>query len=64
MLTKSVAIPEDILLWPDNFWCFRNELSNEFLRADDYRVVSRHSDEWLSCTRDGTPPRYARQQQH
>jgi hypothetical protein len=61
-MSGSVAIPEDILLWPDDFWCFRNELSKEFLRGDNYRVVSRHSDEWLSCTREpGMPRRHARQ---
>jgi len=43
--------PDDILLWPDGFWCFRKEFSEEFLRQDDYRVILRHSDEWLSRTR-------------
>jgi len=38
--------PDDILLWPDDFWCFRSELREEFLREDNYRVVSSHSDEW------------------
>ncbi len=43
--------PDDILLWPDGFWCFRKEFSEGFLRQDDYRVILHHSDEWLSHTR-------------
>jgi len=27
---------EDILLWPDGFWCFREEFDREFMRADDF----------------------------
>ena len=38
--------PEDILLWPDGFWCFREEFSPLFLREDDYQVVPHRSDEW------------------
>ena len=38
--------PQDILLWPDGFWCFREEFSPQFLRDDDYRVVPHKSDEW------------------
>jgi hypothetical protein len=38
-MSGSVAIPEDILLWPDDFWFFRNELCKEFMREDNYRVV-------------------------
>ena len=39
--------PEDILLWPDGFWCFREEFSPLFLRDDDYRVVPHKSEEWF-----------------
>ncbi len=39
--------PDNILLWPDGFWCFREELSPEFQRDDDYRVIVHNSDEWL-----------------
>jgi hypothetical protein len=42
--------PDDVLLWPDDFWCFRKEFSKGFLRKDDYRVISRDSDEWLNYT--------------
>jgi hypothetical protein len=33
-------------LWPDGFWCFREEFSPHFLRDDDYRVVPHKSGEW------------------
>ncbi len=38
--------PNDILLWSDGFWCFREEHSKEFMRSDDFRVVEYHSAEW------------------
>ena len=38
--------PDDILLWPDGFWCLRQEHSPEFLRDDNYRVIAHLSDEW------------------
>ena len=38
--------PDDILLWPDGFWCFREEYAPTFLREDNYRVVKRSSYEW------------------
>jgi hypothetical protein len=37
--------PDDILLWPDGFWCFREELDPRFLREDNYRVIPCGSDE-------------------
>ena len=37
--------PDDILLWPDGFWCFREELGPRFLRKDNYRVILCGSDE-------------------
>ena len=54
MLTTSgsIGIPDDILLWPDNFWCFRKEFCKEFLREHNYRVILHHSDEWLSYARE------------
>ena len=32
--------PDDIIMWPDNSWCYREELE-EFGRnkSDDYRVI-------------------------
>jgi len=38
--------PEDILLWPDAFWCFREEYSPEMGRDAGYRVILHHSPEW------------------
>ena len=39
--------PDNILIWPDGFWCFREEFSSEFLRDNNYRVVEHSTDEWL-----------------
>ena len=38
--------PDDILIWPDGFWCYREEFREDFLRGDNYRVVAHLSDEW------------------
>ena len=43
---------EDILLWPDGFWCFREEFSPHFLRSDDYRVIPHQSEEWSKLAVD------------
>jgi hypothetical protein len=50
--------PGDILLWPDGFWCLREELCNEFLRDDNYRVILHRCDEWLNLRKY---PRHRRQ---
>ena len=49
--------PDNILLWPDGFWCFREELDQNFLRDDNYRVILHESAEWLEVQRTkATPP--------
>ncbi len=47
--------PDNILVWPDGFWCFREEFTAQFLRDDSYRVILHKSDEWLKLT-DALPP--------
>lgn len=49
---------DDILLWQDGFWCFREELTAEFLRDDNYQVILCNSDEWLEILtkNKATPP--------
>jgi len=52
---------QDILQWPDGFWCFQEELCAEFLRDDNYRVLLCGSDEWLriiSARKPLSPPRH------
>ena len=44
---------DDILLWQDGFWCFREELSPKFLRDDSYRNIVCGSDEWLRIISSG-----------
>jgi hypothetical protein len=38
--------PDDIILWPDDFHCFRSELSEFNDKSDDYRVVYFGTAEW------------------
>ena len=42
--------PQDLLLWEDGFWCFREEFSPQWLREHNYRIVPHGSDEWLRIT--------------
>ncbi|QSI78627.1 hypothetical protein [Niveibacterium microcysteis] len=37
---------DDVLVWPDGFWCFRAENSAEFLRSNDFREVRCGTAEW------------------
>lgn len=66
MFTKKIAMlvasdrsvsPDDLLLWPDGYWCFREEFCKEFLRDDNYREIAHHCDEWLSYV---TKPHFLR----
>ena len=47
--------PDNILLWPDGFWCFREEHSPSFLRYEDYRVIVHNTDEWRAVESRGMP---------
>ncbi len=46
----------DILVWSDRFWCFREELCPEFLRGDNYREILCSSDEWSRFISARQPP--------
>ena len=35
----SKADPDDIIQWPDDTWCYRNELSYCGYKSDDYEVL-------------------------
>ena len=37
---------EDVILWPDETWCFRFELSYYTHMSDDYQVILEGSDEY------------------
>jgi hypothetical protein len=42
--------PDDLLLWPDGFWCFREEFSEQWLRPHNFTVILRNSQDWLRIT--------------
>ena len=42
----AILHPLDRLLWPDGFWCLREELHPRFLRDDSYVVVPHLSQGW------------------
>ncbi len=31
--------PDDIVVWPDDSWCFRSELEEYTWKSDDYRWI-------------------------
>jgi hypothetical protein len=37
---------DDLIVWPDGGWCFRDELLSFGLRSDVYEVVSVNAPEW------------------
>lgn len=38
---------EDVLVWPDETWCYRYELSEMNHMSDDYMVLPFDSGEWI-----------------
>jgi hypothetical protein len=40
---------EDVALWPDGTWCFREELEDyRGFMSDDYTILKMDSPEWLN----------------
>ena len=39
---------EDILLWPNGIWCFREELHEYSFREQNYREIAYLSEEWVA----------------
>jgi hypothetical protein len=48
---KFTANPKDIFLWPDGYWCFRNEFGLQSRQTYEYLVARCMSDEWNTCIR-------------
>lgn len=46
--TKPTA--SDVLLWPDDEWCFRDELSGFTHKSDDYEVLMCGTERWHEVT--------------
>jgi hypothetical protein len=44
--------PYDVLLWPDDTWCYRFERKDGHMdwMSDDYRVIPYFNAEWLEVT--------------
>ena len=40
----------DILLWRDDFWCFRKDTAAAINRDSEYRVIRSYSMEWRGRT--------------
>ena len=38
--------PEDVIKWPDDTWCYRNELSYFGYMSDDYEVLYSDTAAW------------------
>ena len=37
---KIVFSQEDVILWPDGTWCYREDLPQMQWKSDDYRTVT------------------------
>ena len=42
--------PDDIVIWPDAYWCFASELSEHNHRSDDYQIVRVNTAKWQELT--------------
>jgi hypothetical protein len=43
---KGVGSLEDIMVWPNEVWCYREELESITHMSDDYEVLVAGSPEW------------------
>ena len=59
----SIFNPQDIFLWPDGYWCYREEFYRQPRQAYTYRLVRMESAEWHSM-RDYPLMSPSRPQQH
>jgi len=46
-----VGNPHDLYVWPDGFWCLREEFNDRFLREKTFRVVELGAAEWFAITK-------------
>jgi len=55
---KFTPNPKDIYLWPDGYWCFREELYMQPRHNFEYELVQMGSDKWnaVSAESDHTSP--------
>ena len=49
--TVEFVEPLDIFLWPDDFWCYREEFAPAMLRDENYRVIEAGFEEWFIVSR-------------
>jgi hypothetical protein len=42
---------EDILFWPDGYWCYRCEVRRGWTRDYEYRVIPYQSEQWQILSR-------------
>jgi len=47
-MSLPVLSSEDICIWPDGVWCYRDELVSFGWRSDDYLVLWAESAEWCA----------------
>ena len=45
---------DDIFVWSDGSWCFRDQFHAHGVRNYNYRVLQRDSDEWVTFTAHST----------
>jgi hypothetical protein len=49
---------EDIILWSDDTWCYRYELSEMNYMSDDYFVLQFASTDWIKLLEKECPEGY------
>lgn len=51
-MSRSINHPDDVFLWPEGTWCYRNELWEMDHMSDDYLILRVDSSAWIRFFED------------
>lgn len=43
----QILSPDDLIVWPDDHWCYRSELPQHRHKSDDYEEIQFGTHRWL-----------------
>lgn len=60
----SILNAQDIFLWPDGYWCFRQEFYQQLREGYSYRLLQVDSEEWYALLGGYPLAAFSRPQPH